>query len=505
MRLTIFWRVILAQCTPIALILAVSVYTLTQLHQLIQISSDILSNSTTCIQLEKRLQRLFLTQMRQAEKYVLFQDKALYDAFRAGQQDFMASLQQLRPLLGSADEQTLLRQVEDVYARYAEGLATAFQPKSPWNQEKHDLGDRLTGYLNDLIRLQEEMSSRKTAATRDHAAMTARGVQWLSVGGLSIVILLAYGHARGLSRPLQTLAQALRRVGRGEFPAALRVRASAEVRDLASSFNWMAGQLAELDRMKSEFVAHVSHELRTPITGLREGTALLLEQVPGPLTPGQHQVLTVMQTHGEQLWHHIASILDLSKMDAGMMEYTYAPGDVLVLLRRATQSLSLLVQKKQLELKVLTPESLPWLMMDSGRMQQVFDNLVSNAAKFTPPQGTITVTARLLPAETPAGQAIEVRIADTGPGIPAVDHAHIFEAFYQSPHHREAQQMGTGLGLAIARRIVEAHEGTISVESQMDAGATFRVVLPVRDSAPLSRSKASQAFQGGTHDMVPDA
>src|SRR5262249_43220956 len=147
--------------------------------------------------------------------------------------------------------------------------------------------------------------------------------------------------------------------------------------------------------MKTDFIAHVSHELRTPMTGIREGTALLLEQVPGPLTPGQRRILDVVQNHCERLWHHIASILDLSKLEAGMMVYDRGPSDLAALITRSIDSVRLLAQKKQLQLDVLCPASYPLLWLDEGRIQQVLDNLLSNAVKFTPAGGTIKISTSL--------------------------------------------------------------------------------------------------------------
>lgn len=506
MRLTIFWRVILAQCAPIALILAVSFYTLSQLHQLVQISGDILTKTAACIKLEKSLQRTFLMQMRHAEKYVLLQDKAFYQFFTEGQQDFVDTADQLRLLLDSPEERTILDQAREMQVRYATGLATASERKAVWEREKDELSDKLTTSLNELIRYHEDVINNKIAVTRDQAAYAARVVLWSSVLGLSVVVLLAYGHARGLSRPLKTLARALRRIGDGEFhEAALRLKTCKEVTELAWNFNWMANRLVELDRMKTEFMAHVSHELRTPITGIREGTALLREQIPGPITPGQLRVLNVVQTHCERLWHHIASILDFSKMDAGLMEYVRVPSALAPLITRSVESIQLLAQKKQLQVTVRVPPTLPLLAMDAARIQQVLDNLLSNAVKFTPPHGTIAITARALPVAEAEDQMVEVRVSDTGAGIPPKDQERIFDKFYQSPHHVETQHMGTGLGLAIARHVVGDHGGTIRVESQVDRGTTFVITLPRTAPVAPYEPTAADTSHGETHAMATHA
>src|SRR5262249_27649554 len=236
MRLTIFWRVILAQSAPIALMLAVSLYTLTQLHQFMRLSIDILSTDAVCIELEKRLLRTFLIQVRHAEKYVLLQDKTFYGYFSQGYNDFISTLEQIATLVDTPYERDVLDQVRDLQVRYAVGLSNALNPQSSWHQEKNVFSDKIIAILNDSIHFHEEMIAQKTAGARDHAASAAWMVRWLSLGGISVAVLFAYCHARGISRPLKALTQALRRVGRGEFPPSLTIRAPKEVSELTTTF-----------------------------------------------------------------------------------------------------------------------------------------------------------------------------------------------------------------------------------------------------------------------------
>lgn len=496
MRLTIFWRVFFAQLMLIALILIVSLYAISQLHRFASLSTDILATDSASIEVEKRLLKVFLGQMRSAEKYFLLRDKELYSHFTAGSSDFTSTLEKVATLVDTPQERALLEQTRELYSRYATGLSTAFTPKSAWNQAKIELSDGITGRVNELIRFREETIARKTVAARDQAVLAASIVGWLSLGGILAAILFAYMHARGVSRPLKTLSRALRQVGQGEFPSALAVRAPTEVSELVQSFNWMATELEELDRLKADFIAHVSHELRTPLTGIREGTALLLEQIPGPLTTPQQQILEVVRNHSARLAHHISSLLDLSKMEANMLEYVWAPSDLALLVERSVEAIELVAYKKQLHIEVLGASPWPCLCLDAGRIQQVLDNLLSNAVKFTPVGGTIKVSASLRGGEG-GESAVEIRVCDTGKGIPAEDLERIFDKFYQSAYHRQESQQGTGLGLTIARHIVEAHGGKIWAESQVGEGATFVFTLPVSHSATNVALASPALWQNG--------
>lgn len=487
MRLTIFWRVIFAQTFLIALILTVSLYGLSQLNQLTRVSTDILATDSACIEEEKRLLQIFLAQMRSAEKYVLLQDKVFYSAFRQGNNDVTRALEKIARLIDSPREQELVAQIQDLYGQYATGLATALSRKNAWNKEKTELTAGITGGINELISLREGEIARKTVAARDQAAFAAKVMGWLTLLGISAAVLLAYFHARGVSRPLRELAQELRYVGKGEFERSVRVRAPREVGELAQAFNWMAKRLAELDQMKADFIAHVSHDLRTPLTAIREGTALLLEEIPGTLTTAQREIVEVVRGHSERLFRALSSVLDLSKMEAGMMEYTRMPSDLTTLINRSVDVVRLIAQKKRIRLSATSDAPLPLVCVDEARIQQVLDNLLSNAVKFTPEEGAIHVFA--FPEEKRDGGEdwVQVRIADTGPGVPAEERGRIFDKFYQGA--QGGQQRGTGLGLAIARHIIEAHGGRIWMESQPEGGAVFAFTLPINSHEHGTKSQ----------------
>jgi two-component system sensor histidine kinase GlrK len=480
-RLTIFWRIICAQVSLIVLVVVVSFYTLTQLHQITILSETILTTDSVMIEEEKRLLRILLTVIRNAEKLVVFQDKAFYNQFLDGNKAFEASMERIVTLATKPQELDLLTQIRNLHAQYVASLVPEVSPTSIASRDRAGLSDGITAALNELIRLREEEIAQKTASARDQSTSAARVVSWLTVGGIVLAVFLAYSHARSVSRPLKRLAQELRLVGKGQFGRYLDIQSPEEVGELARAFNWMASRLAKLDEMKEDFIAHISHELRTPLTALCEGTTLLWEEVPGSLTTSQREIVNVLRSHSERLYRFLSSALDLSKMEAGMMEYVRLPSDLSALLNRSIQMVQLTAQHKGIRLEAICPTSLPLLSLDEGRIQQVLDNLLNNAMKFTAAGGIVRVTTTL--KEKNAGvngdQWVEVRVSDTGVGVPLEEVERIFNKFYQSPRHQSQRDRGTGLGLAIARHIVEAHGGRIWVESKLGQGSTFILLLPV--------------------------
>jgi two-component system sensor histidine kinase GlrK len=261
----------------------------------------------------------------------------------------------------------------------------------------------------------------------------------------------------------------------------------------------MASRLAILDEMKEDFIAHISHELRTPLTAILEGMTLLWEEIPGPLTPSQREIVNVVRSHGERLHQFLSSVLDLSKMEAGMMEYLRVPSDLSAVLERSIQTVQLTARRKGIRLEVLCPTALPLLFIDEARMQQVLDNLLNNATKFTPEGGIVRVAASLKEKEWERGEDrwVEIRVSDTGTGIPAGEIERIFKKFYQSPHHQSQHERGTGLGLAISRHIVAAHSGRLWVESQLGQGSTFILLLPAHSYEHVQSSHGQTTIAAG--------
>ena len=330
MRLTIFWRVIFAQSALVVLALVLGVYSFTELNRLIRLDTSILTIDTTCINDEKRLLKVFLAEMRNAEKYLISRDNSFHTGFVQNSDDFTQTLARISALVDSQREKELTDEIRDLQSRYSDefNLAAAMlasAKKGSREPPKSDAGDGILERINQLIRIREQTMEDKTAAARDHAVSAANVMFWLTLGGIAGALLLAYFHARGVSLPLRKLADDMHHVGKGKSRSVPGFHASKEISELVHAFNRMSDELEELDRLKADFTAHISHELRTPLTAIGEGTALLLEGIPGPLTDSQREILDVVRSQSERLFHSISSILDLSKMEAEMMEYEFTP------------------------------------------------------------------------------------------------------------------------------------------------------------------------------------
>jgi signal transduction histidine kinase len=233
-------------------------------------------------------------------------------------------------------------------------------------------------------------------------------------------------------------------------------------------------ELQEADRLKDEFVQNVSHELRTPLTFIRAYVELFIEGTLGPLTDAQRESLEIVIQRTEAITDLVNDILTLQQLDQRRIEA--GPVEVAQLVESAVKSARPSAAQAGIELRTEVTEALPPIRGDEGRLRQVLDNLLGNAIKFSPDGGTIVVRA----CSTEDGA--QIAVIDQGIGIPANKQDKIFERFYQVDGSSRRRFPGTGLGLAIAKRIVDAHDGKIWVESGEGEGSTFYFTLPAQPS-----------------------
>ncbi len=252
-------------------------------------------------------------------------------------------------------------------------------------------------------------------------------------------------------------------------------------------------RLKELDRLKSNFLATVSHELRTPLTSIIGYSEMLFEGIAGDMSEEQREFVRTIHEKGEQLLELIKGLLDLSKLESGTMNMRKRNVDVAPLVEDVAATLQPAARKKGVELNVDIDGPLTGLWGDPDRLRQVLLNLSENALKFTPQGGQVTLLARNTSMEAAADQeaagfvllgtrrpAVELRVADTGIGIPNSERVRVFDAFYQVDSSSTREQGGTGLGLSIVKRLVEAHDGTVRIEDNTPKGTVFVVTIPCR-------------------------
>ena len=234
----------------------------------------------------------------------------------------------------------------------------------------------------------------------------------------------------------------------------------------------------EVDRMKSDFVSMVSHEFRTPLTSIKGYTDLLVSGDVGELSEEQKEFLQIVHTNVDRLMALVSDLLDISRLEQGRVELRTLPVPLGPLIQQALLPLQLLIEEKQQRLEVHLEPALPPVRGDASRISQIMINLLSNAHKYTPEEGTITVTAAR------EGDFVLIQVADTGVGLSTAEQAQLFTRFYRAQNPATQDVGGTGLGLSITRMLVEMHGGQITVQSASGEGSSFRFTLPIAEPIP---------------------
>lgn len=251
-----------------------------------------------------------------------------------------------------------------------------------------------------------------------------------------------------------------------------------ELEDRAEELAAAYEELKESDRLKDELVQNVSHELRTPLTFVKGYVDLLLDGEMGLISKEQQDALQIVATKTDDITRLIADIMTLQRIDSSNLELETTA--VKELVQRSIEGHTLVAEKKGLLIDVILPETEPIAYIDKGRINQVLDNLIGNALKFSPDGGIVTV------ALYDEVDKIRLSVTDQGIGIPPDKLQRVFDRFYQVDGSSRRRFGGTGLGLAIVKRIVEAHQGAIWVESEVDQGSTFHLVVPKHATHPLA-------------------
>jgi signal transduction histidine kinase len=262
------------------------------------------------------------------------------------------------------------------------------------------------------------------------------------------------------------------------------VRQTGEEHGLFISLTRSAVERKKIERMKNEFVATVSHELRTPLTSIRGSLGLIAGGAAGELSEQARKLVSIAHNNSERLVRLINDILDVEKIESGKMRFELQPHRIRPLLEQAVEATRSYGEQLGVRLQLRAPLSDAVVPLDSDRFMQVMANLLSNAAKFSPPGGVVEIM-------TEHGDgSVRVLVADRGPGIPEEFRSKIFGKFSQADASDSRQKGGTGLGLSIVKAIMEKHGGEVGFETQLGSGTTFHVSFPAPEVNKRGRSQS---------------
>jgi signal transduction histidine kinase len=493
-------RVVLTLAVITAILVVPAVYAVVSLRELRGIADQLHSRDADALLALGELQRASAEADRLAQVYVVFYEDPRGPGVRAQNDSALrqvdAALAQLRTHPAyrreTSEASRQWRLIEQLIATERDMLA-----RTDTGQQRVF---RDTAIVPAVARMDSLLTPIADAITRtgtvavDQAksvAGTASNTTWLALAcALALTVLIGSWLTRGLLRPIEELRRGMAHVAQGDLEPNVRVPKERpdELGDLARSFSTMTEQLAELDRLKAEFVSVASHEIKTPLSVIRGYVSLLADGIYGAVNEAQQKTLSSVSDQVDRLTRLVHRLLDISRFEAGGGRLEIRRINVRDFADELTDGFRVLAMQNGIDFAVRIADDVPVnIEGDADRLNEVLGNLLSNAFKFTPQGGTIRVEA----CRNGAGVVVEVE--DTGVGIPPEKLPKIFEKFYQVENDAQPRSVGSGLGLAIAREIVEAHGGTIGAESRVGEGTKFTVTLPERP--PVHRMPESHPTQ----------
>ena len=285
---------------------------------------------------------------------------------------------------------------------------------------------------------------------------------------LGMVALFLAGRAlRRLSAPVGEVLEAAERLAGGDYSVRVAEQGPREIRSLAHAFNSMAVRLQSTDQERRNLLADVTHELRTPLTVIQGSLEGMLD---GVYTADEAHLKSILE-ETQLLARLVGDLRTLALAESGALQLMKEPTDMAMLINDSVAAFRAQADEAGVALEVVAQADIPALVLDPERMREVLSNLIANALRYTPEGGSVRIIYSM--TGKALEQQVEILVEDTGQGIPPQDLPHIFERFYKS-----RDSGGMGLGLAIARRLVEAHGGTVQAESLAGQGTRMRIILP---------------------------
>jgi two-component system sensor histidine kinase GlrK len=483
MRLSIFGRLTIGFVAIIVVVTAVNVFAVYQIRHIIEQSTAMVSQHYPAIDGAKWLLSNLHAQERSEREYLAVGDGAFMKNFTKEADEFDGTIASLKHQELSRDAQAELIAAEGFHAGYrlfVQGqarLRTSGPPHPPADYEarRSALIDRTSQALQSFLDIHEKLVGAAVTDSLRRSEQAEGLTKQLVLVALLFGVALAALATYSIVTPLRRLQEHIRAIGHGNFRTSVDVIVPSDLRDLVESVKSMGKKLQELDDMKAEFLSHMTHELRSPMTAIHAGTQLLLEEIPGPINNDQRETLQLMVESSRQLIEMISSLLDLNKLEAGMMEYRMTSVDFMRNVQASINKVRLLAERQHIRIVVDAPPGPLAIQADDTRIQQVLDNLLSNALKFSQQGAMIRLKVEI----DGRAKMMRISVSDSGQGIAPESLPHIFERFYQGSGRATAKVPGSGIGLALAKKVVEAHGGRIWAESELGKGTTMQFLLPL--------------------------
>jgi two-component system sensor histidine kinase GlrK len=434
-------------------------------------SAAVVSESVTATLENQRVARLLTELERNAQGYLALGEQqrlTFYETDNASLQESLAVLERLPP-------QTNEMRAEIATLRNASAsvLTVLLSQATESRSNDIDAGFRRMNSAASSVATGMRVFISERLNTLEQTTRTAqRALAWQAAALIPGTLLLVVFFVFLIGRPMRQVDRAIRELGKGDFGNPISVTGPTDIETLGRQLEWLRNRLKESTDEKNKFLRHMSHELKTPLANIREGTELLLDGAVGRLDNQQQEVTGILRENSLKLQKLIENLLTFSAWQTKTAELKLTEFDLKPLVFSVLSQHRLVISNRKIKLAIdVKPMS---VHADEGKLKLVLENLVSNALKFTPDNGTIGIKARM------QGTQLVVDVIDDGPGVASEDAPRIFEAFYQGRRPQGGAVGGTGIGLSVVQECIQAHGGAVELVKSAAPGAHFQVRLPLR-------------------------
>ena len=434
-------------------------------------SAAVVSESVTATRENQRVARLLTELSRNAQVYLALGERQRLEFYEDDNKSLQESLAALEGLPPQTEE--IRAEIATLRTASASVLTVLHREPSASTSADVDAGFRRMNNAASSVATGMRVLINERLNTLEETTRTAqRTLAWQAAALIPGTLVLVVFFIFLIGRPMRQVDRAIRELGKGDFSHAIAVTGPTDIETLGRQLEWLRNRLKESTDEKNKFLRHMSHELKTPLANIREGTELLLDGAVGRLDNQQQEVTGILRENSLKLQKLIENLLTFSAWQTKTAELKLTEFDLKPLVFSVLSQHRLAISNRKIKLAI---DVRPMVVRaDEGKLKLVLENLVSNALKFTPDNGTIGIKARM------QGPQLVMDVTDNGPGVAHEDAPRIFEAFYQGRRAQGGPVGGTGIGLSVVQECIQAHGGAVELIEHKEPGAHFQVRLPLR-------------------------
>ncbi|MGA8259675.1 MAG: HAMP domain-containing sensor histidine kinase [Arenicellales bacterium] len=405
---------------------------------------------------------------RTARQYMVVDNKELFDLYAQKHDRLIDTLEWLEVLVDQKDARALLESIRSISNAVFDQVklkSTVPGSRIDTGSFAHlaELSDKFRFFSNAAIQHQLDVAARKVSTAR-------AALYWIWGTSSLFVVAFVVIFAWFIARPIRRIDSRIRHLGQGNFEDSIKIHGPADISELGDRLDWLRMRLSEVDQIKERFFREMSHQLKTPLASIREGAGLLLDESGRMESTRQREVLDLVHNSSIELQRMLDNMLSFSAWRADPGKLYKERFRIGLVAAGVAQRFQVSLLTHNIRLGIDCPDELV-VEMDREKCRIILDNLISNAVKFSPENGSVGVYI------SGGGAELLIIVCDEGPGVPESERDKIFDLFYLGESTFDSRHRGTGVGLSLVRAYVEAHGGGVSVESS-NYGAKFRVVIP---------------------------